>query len=333
MVVDVHAHHVPPDLLAVDRRFREVPDERWGSILYYGDRGLGPLPPRLTELSMLLADMDERGVDVRAICNASWLTCYWAEPAFAADLARATNELLARAAAEHPGRIAGLASVPLQDVERAVAELEHAVGTLGLRGVAVGTNVNGTYLDDPRFDDFFAAAERLDVPVFFHPDSVAGADRLRDYYLVRTLGNPHEVAIAIARLVLGGVLERHRSLKLCFPLGGGSVPYLLGRIERTWSVRDEARERVGESPAAQIRRCYFDTILHSSASLRFLLDVVPAGQVVLGSDYPWDMGEADPAAGIRSVDGVAPGDLDRIAGSTAAGLLGLTEGTTEEARR
>jgi aminocarboxymuconate-semialdehyde decarboxylase len=332
-VVDVHAHLVPDGVLEIDPRFRVSPDPDWGALLHYGDRFLGPLPEALTQVDVLLAEMDQRRTDVCAVASASWLTCYWAEPSLGRDVARGTNELIAGAVAAHPDRLVGLAGVPLQDVALAVDELEHAVGRLGMRGVAIGTNVNGTYLDDPVFEPFFAAAARLGVPVFLHPDEVAAADKLREYYLTRLIGNPHEVALSLARLVLGGVLERVPELKVCVPLGGGSIPFVLGRIENGWRARSEARMRLQSPPADSFRRCYFDTILHSRASLRFLLDVIPPEQVLLGSDRPWDMGEADPLGALEQLDELPAADRERIAGANAAALLHIQTPKTEESER
>ena len=298
--VDVHAHHVSRDLLLVDKRFNARRDATWGESLYFDDRFLGPLIPRLTELSLMIEDMDAARITHRLCCTASWLNCYWAEPELGQALCRAINETIARGVAEHPGRLTGLATLPLQDVERAVAELRYGVQTLGLAGASAGTNVNGVYFDDPRFDPFFQCLEELDVPLFFHPDDVAGADRMRDYWLVRLLGNPHEAALSLSRIILGGVLERHPRLKLCFPMGGGSISQLLGRVIHGWQMRPEARVRAPRRPDEYLRRCYFDTILHSEVSLEFLLRTVPPEHVVMGSDYPWDMGQAQPRSFIEA---------------------------------
>jgi aminocarboxymuconate-semialdehyde decarboxylase len=300
--------------------FRIVPDDAWEQMLWHGERRLGPLPARLTDVQLLLADMDERRIDIRAIGTASWLQCYWAESALGQELARATNELVAETVARNPERLVGLASLPLQDVDRAIEELDHAVKTLGLRGVVAGTNINGRYFDEPEFEPLFAELERHGVPVFFHPDEVAGADRMTDYYLTRLVGNPHEATLALARLVLGGVIERHPGVRMCFPMGGGSISLLLGRIEHGRRVRPEARVRTEQSPRESLRACYFDTIMHSPQSLAFAFEVLSPSRFVLGSDYPWDMGEADP---VGAVEAVLDGD-DRalVLGVTAADLLG-----------
>lgn len=325
--VDVHAHYLSEALLEVDRGFHVVEDEGWGRMLYHRERPMGPLPEALTEVSAVLADMDERRIDLRALATTSWLMCYWAEPALGQEIARATNESIADGVARHPERLVGLACLPLQDVERAIDELGYAVHTLGLRGVAAGTNVNGRYFDDPEFEPLFSALQDLDVPIFFHPDQVAGAERMADYYLTRLIGNPHEVAIALARLILGGVVERFPGVSLCFPMGGGSLPLLIGRVEHGWRARQEASGLTARTPLESLRSCYFDTIMHSTRSLSFAFDLVPAANFMLGSDYPWDMGERDPVGMLESLAGLGD-DRGRILGATAAELLGLEPSVT-----
>jgi aminocarboxymuconate-semialdehyde decarboxylase len=226
----------------------------------------------------------------------------------------------------------------LQDVDAALRELDHAVTHLRLSGVAVGTSVNGDYYDHPRFRPFFAEVERQGVPLFFHPDDVAGADRLVPFYLGRLIGNPHEASLSLLRIILGGVLEDFPGLKLCFPMGGGSLPLLLGRVENGWAVRPEARARTPRRPTEYLRQCYFDTILHSQAAFDYLVSVVPAEHVVMGSDYPWDMGPESPREVIDSSKaitedqrlGVLAGNVEQLIsrpGLARAGGVTATEAT------
>lgn len=321
-LVDVHCHFVPRDFLESFDGFSLVPDDVWPEVLRYGERVLGPVIPRLFDAGVLREDMDRFGVDVRAICTASWLFCYWAEPELGERYARAMNDRLAAAAASSPDRLVALATVPLQDVDRAVAELRRAVGDLGMRGVTVGTNVNGRYFDDPSLFPFLEAAAELDVPVFFHPDNVAGEDRLQQYKLVQMLGNPHEATISLVRALLGGVLERLPTLKLVFPQAGGSLPTLLGRIDHAWHVREEAHANTPKPPSEYIKQCWFDSITHGPEPLESLLRHVSTDQVVLGSDYPWDMGEPVPAGSVRALD-IDDTAKAKILGGNAAALLKL----------
>ncbi len=278
----------------------------------------------------MIENMERCGLSHRICCTASWLGFYWTEPEMGRFLARATNEGIASALARYPNRLLGLATVPLQDVEGAVEELRHAIGVLGLAGVAVGTNVNGAYFDDPRFDPFFEVVQELEVPVFFHPDEVAGRERMGDYWLTRLLGNPHEAALSLSRVILGGVLERFPRLRLCFPLGGGTFAYLLGRIEHGWRVRPEARVKAPKRPLTYLGRCYFDTIVHSQASFEFLVRTVPVSNLVLGSDYPWDMGDPDPRRLVEVAANLTPSQRADVLGRNVERLLGIRLSQTRE---
>lgn len=321
-VVDIHCHFVPRGLPGAFEAFALRPDDVWPEMLFHDDEALGPVIPRLTEVSLLLEDMDRCGIDVRAVCTASWLFCYWADEDLGRRFARATNDRVAEVVAAHPSRLVGLATIPLQDLDAALEELERAVRDLGMRGVAVGTNVNGRYFDDPSLFPFLEAVHDLDVPLFFHPDRVAGEDRLSPYKLIQMLGNPHETTIALARIVLGGVLDRLPGLKLSFAQAGGSVAILLGRMDHAWRVRPEAHANTARPPSEYLGECYFDTITHSPEPLGLLLRHVPADRLLLGSDYPWDMGEPDPVGRVRSLALDDP-STSRILGANAAALLKL----------
>ena len=323
MIVDTHCHFLSPKVLDLVDGFatRQVDDGE--AELYFGDRRLGPMLPRLNELSILMEDSDRFGVDVRALCGPSWLHCYWAPVEWGTRFARAMNDTLAEAVAQHPDRLVGLATVPLQDVDAAIAELRRAVGELGFRGVATVTHVERRYFDDPTLWPFLEAAADLDVPVFLHPHDVAGVDRMDRFRLVQMLGNPHEATFALARTVLSGVLDRIPGLKLCFVQVGGSLPAVLGRMDHTWHARSETRVATRQPPSTYLPRLYFDSIAHSAEPIEFLLRHVPDEQIVMGSDYPWDMGEPQPGQSIRALTGSTPESVERMLGGNAARLLRL----------
>ena len=289
--IDVHAHHLPRQVLEIDQRFASSRDARGLEWLYFEGRRLGPLTPKLTDLGLMLEDQSNSRLTRRLCCTASWLTGYWADSKLGQRLSRTINEAIAEATRDHPGQLLGLATVPLQDSKLAIAELAYAVSELGLVGAAVGTNVNGAYFDDPRFDGFLEAAQELDVPLFFHPNDVAGWERQREYALIQLLGNPHEACLSLVRMILGGTLERFPRLKPCFPMGGGSVGLLLGRLSHGWRVREEARVKAPKPPEEYLDRIYFDTVLHSAKSLELVLEVISPDRLVLGTDYPWEMGQ------------------------------------------
>jgi aminocarboxymuconate-semialdehyde decarboxylase len=235
---------------------------------------------------------------------------YTEEPAAAAACAMLQNDQIAKLVAAHPGRFIGIATLPMQAPERAADELARAVNRLKLRGAMIGSNAQGKNLDDPSFEPLWAVAAKLGALILVHPVNVAGAERLRSYYLNNLIGNPLDTTIAAACLVFGGVLERHPKLKVCLVHGGGFVPYQAGRWVHGWHVRPEPKANVKQSPEPWIDRFYYDTILHAKPQLEFLVSSVGAARVMLGSDYPYDMGTGEC---VRQVKALSISDADKAA--------------------
>ncbi|MDI3298138.1 MAG: amidohydrolase family protein [Bacillota bacterium] len=307
MVVDVHAHHVPPALLervAAGEVAAEVELHRAGEAvrLLFPRSATRPFPPAMTDLEARLAHMDALGIDLQ-------LLSFWAE-AYGYDLPReaslryhaAANEELARAAARRPDRFRWMATVPLPWGEEAAREAERAAG-LGAVGVMVGTQADGRELDAPELAPFWDAAEALQLPVMIHP-ALGQAPRLGRYYLNNLLGNPFETTVAASALVLGGVLERHRRLRLLLVHGGGYFLLASGRLDHGWRVRAETRT-VAEPPSAFLERFAYDTILYDDRLLAALAARVGSGRLLLGTDYPFDMEPPEPVAQIRRLFGPA----------------------------
>jgi aminocarboxymuconate-semialdehyde decarboxylase len=202
------------------------------------------------------------------------------------------------------------------------AELRRAITELGMLGAMFGSNVEGKNLDDPSFEPLWAAAEEMNAFMMIHPANVAGADRLRSYYLNNLIGNPLDTTIAGACLIFGGVLERHPKLNFVMVHGGGFIPYQGGRWVHGWNVRPEGKVHLKHSPAPYLDRFLYDTILHSKTSLEFLISSVGASRVFLGSDYPYDMAMLDCVSHVRSLD-ISEADRDTVLGMHAAKRLGL----------
>ncbi len=333
MTVDIHAHVLTERAAA---RMQRVSPEHaprilssgaaW-SVLEMGDFRYQPFPRGGWDVERRLADMDAAGIDVQALSVVPFTFGYHLEPGVGAAFAQIQNEEIAGLARERPDRFVGLATLPLQTPQAAADELRRGMGELGLRGASIGTHVAGRNLDWPELEPLWSAAQELGAFLFLHPERVAAAERLADYYLVNLLGNPIDTSIAIASLVFGGVLERFPGLTLCFAHGGGFIPYQRGRLEHGWQVRAEPKRVIRESPEASIRRLYFDTILHSTPALEYLVATVGPGQVLLGSDYPFDMGPADPVGAVAALATLDAGDRQRILGATAERLLGAGVGT------
>jgi aminocarboxymuconate-semialdehyde decarboxylase len=279
-----------------------------------------PLPREIRDVDLRLADMDRYRVDVQVLAATVFTFFYQEEPSLGLACSALQNEHIAALADRHPSRFVGLATVPLQAPESAAAELERAMRKLKLRGAMIGSNVNGRNLDDPALEPFWSAAAELGAFIFIHPHAGAAAERLKSYYLKNLVGLPFETTIAGASLLFGGVIDRHPDLKICLSHGGGFVPYQAGRFCHGWEVRPEARANLERSPEESLGRLYYDTILHSRRSLEFLVDSAGPEHVLLGSDYPFDMGNLDCVDRVEALS-IAPQARDLILGGQAARLL------------
>ncbi len=271
--------------------------------------GVG-LDAGLLDLGIQIEDMRRQGVARRALAIPPFTLRYDLPPDEGVRWARSINEGIAEAIVPYGNAFVGFATVPLQDVAAAVAELDYAVTQLGMRGVEIATHIAGVELDSPRLEPFWERAERLRVPILVHPHHPAGANRMGEYYLRNLVGNPVETALAGARLIFGGVLERYPDLRIILSHGGGALPQLVGRLRHGYAARPEAQLRVSD-PVASLRRLYYDTIVFNAEPLRNLVATVGAAQVVLGTDYPFDMGEPDPVSFVKQA-GLARDDVTMI---------------------
>jgi aminocarboxymuconate-semialdehyde decarboxylase len=317
--IDLHCHFIPPaivDLIAADRGAHSVAitdDER----VSFAGRGATQRWPRgMRDLTERLARMDSQGVDLQILSAWMDFSTYVLDPDDGAWLARCLNELTVEAIAPHGDRFRAMATVPLQAPGRAAEELRYALGELGMVAVEIATTLGTTELDDPALDPFWDAAEELDALVLVHPiHQSVGFERLsRSYFLDNIASNPAEATVAAANLIFGGVLVKHPRLKVCLTHGGGFLPYQIGRQDRGYEARPEVTAiHIDAPPSSFLRRFYYDTVVHSPAVLRFLVERVGGDRVVLGSDYPFPMGDPEP------VDTVLKSGLDD---ATTADLLG-----------
>jgi aminocarboxymuconate-semialdehyde decarboxylase len=326
--VDIHCHYQNPEVMAKVAHLN--PLEHEPSWVYANaltrevnrkqgqDRG-----PKLSTIEVRLADMDRMGIDIQAVCPAPFQTYYWTEPGFGAELSRQVNDRLAQIVATWPERFVALGTVPLQDVGLAVAELERCVKQLGLRGVEINPSVRGMDLTDPRLnlDKFFAKAQELDVIIFMHPIGYTQGERLVDHYFNNVIGNPLETTVAVSHLIFGGVMERHPKLKVVLPHAGGYLAHYWARMDHAHRARPDCHTLIKKAPSSYLRKFYFDTITFDPGMLGQLIDKYGADHVLLGTDYPYDMGEEDPVGLINSVPRLARDDKERIMGTNAARLL------------
>lgn len=280
---------------------------------------------QLSDVETRLRDMDRMGIDVQALSPAPSQYYYYADPDVGRALSREINERIAQIVATHPDRFVGMGTVPLQDAKMATRELERCVKKLGLRGVEIGTNVNGVDLADQRLglDPFFAKAQDLDVVVFMHPMGFTHADRMTDHYFNNIIGNPLESTLAVSHLIFGGVLDRFPRLKFCIAHGGGYLAHYHARMDHGWKARPDARTVVKKKPSSYLKRFFFDTVTFDAGLLETLIDRYGVNHVLLGSDYPYDMGDDDPVKLVERVAGLSDSDRKLINGGNAARLLKL----------
>ena len=326
--VDIHCHYQNPVLAAKVAPLNPAqyePASQFANALtkevnvkQVQDRG-----PKLSTIEVRLKDMDRMGVDIQAICPAPNQCYYWAEPAYGLELAREANERLAEIAATWPDRFVAMGTVPLQNATMAARELERCVKKLGMRGVEILPNVNGKDLTDPSLglDKFFAKAQELDIVIFMHPLGYTNGNRFIDHYFNNVIGNPLETTVAVSHLIFDGVMERFPKLKIVLPHSGGFLAHYWARMDHAHRARRDCHTVIKKAPTSYLKKFYFDTITFDKQMLRHSIDKWGVDHVLLGTDYPYDMGEDNPVKLIESVPKLSRADKDRIMGGTSAKLL------------
>jgi aminocarboxymuconate-semialdehyde decarboxylase len=326
--IDIHAHILPEETMrqlqktAPSLALRIQPLDDSSDILEIAGITQKPFPRGAWDLEWRFRDMDKSQVDIQLLSNTPQTFLYEQEAALGAECAAIQNDQIASLVGKYPDRFRGLATLPMQAPELAARELRRAMGSHGLLGFHLASNIQGRNLDDPTLEPVWEAARELGAFVFVHPFKGAAGDRLKSYYLKNLIGNPLDTTIAAASLIFGGVIERYPEIKFCFAHGGGFVPYQAGRFIHGWNVRPEPKQFLDRGPAESLGRIYYDTILHSDTMLQFLIGSVGASHVMLGSDYPFDMGYYEGVRQVRSLR-IPEGDQALILGGTAKALLGM----------
>ena len=322
--VDIHCHVETPEATDLVRGVSHAPESNMvfsnEATRAVNRKQQEDIRTAITSVAARLEHMDRTGIDIQAVSTSPMQYYYWAEPELGRQTARLINENIARICGDHPDRFVGLATVPLQAPDLAVAELERAVKQLGMRGVEICTNVNGEELSAERFRPFFAKAEELGILIFMHPSGFTHGQRLSDHYFINVIGNPLDSTVAVHHLIFDGVLERYPGLKIVVAHGGGYLPAYSGRIDHAHGARPDCRRVISKKPTSYLRKLYFDTIVFTHHQLEYLASQWGADHIMLGTDYPYDMALPRAVHFVESAD-LAEREKSLILGGNAARLL------------
>jgi len=321
---DLHTHYYPDAFFRlieqVGGAFSFGTDPTGRTIIRYrGSRFFGITPP-MTDPARRIDDMDRVGIDVEVL-SLSTPNVYFAPPERQAEVARLVNDAYAELAARHPKRFKGFASIPMDDPDAALRELERTQGDLRMNGVIVLSNINGRALTDPRYRPFFAECDRRRVCVFIHPMIPASAEPFAEYVLGPIIGFPFDTTLAVARLCYAGVFRELPNIRWILGHLGGAVPYLMERMDNGYRDFAECRVNIDELPSVYLKRLYYDTVSFSPTALTLARDQVGAEHLVMGSDYPHLLGSIDRAvSSIEALD-IPNADKERIFSGTARQIL------------
>jgi aminocarboxymuconate-semialdehyde decarboxylase len=327
--IDVHAHILPRSAALAYEKGRDW----FGTTLTRNADGTTGLQTgaRKSTLSAMpeywqphadrIRSMDEDGIDMQVLSLNPQFFRDSLDAAVAIECARVVNEEIAETVDDRPDRFAGVAALPLQDSEAAVRELERAMGPLKLRGMIVPSHVDGVNWDDPSLFPILEAAERLGAFILLHPLNTRIREPMPRHHLINLIGNPLETTIAAASLILGGVLDRLPDLKICLSHAGGYIPFAVGRFDHAYGLRDDVRQNAELPPSRYLRRFHYDCISHSDAGLQQVMDLVGADRIVIGTDFPADMGLRYPVKWLEDRTYLTAAQLGLITGGNAERLV------------
>jgi len=331
--IDVHAHILNEDTMQMIAKeapslgLKLTPIDKDFAVYEIGGVAYKPYPRGAWDLEQRFKDMETAGVDMHVLSNTPQTFLYNVDASLNTTVAALQNDQIAKHVKDHPDRFYGLATLPMQAPEKAAAELKRSMTKLGLKGAQIGSNINKKNLDEPEFEPVWAAANEHHALMMVHPTQVAAMDRLGKYYLNNLIGNPLDSTIAVASLVFGGVVERYPNIKWFFVHGGGMAPWQAGRFAHGWNVRPEPKVHLkNHGPEKALATLYYDTILHSQPQLQALVSIIGPSRIVLGSDYPYDMGTLECARQVKALN-ISAADKQKILTDIPLKLVGNAGGT------
>ena len=325
LTIDTHAHFFPPSYIDLIAKL----GGRCGTTVTKNEQGhhiiqvglllrTGPIVPAFYDFDARIAEMNREGVDVHVLSLTQPMV-YWADDQLGLDLCIAFNDAVSQAHGKYPQRIYGFATLPMQNAQLALQELERAAKLPGIRGVYMATVVRDRDLSDRSFWPVYARCEQLGLPIFLHP-MMTNNERMKQYYLINLLGNPFETAIAASHLIYGGVLDQFPQLEISLPHAGGALPILRGRLDQGWRTRAECKH-LPRSPSDYLRRFTYDTISYDVDILADLVKLVGADRIMMGTDYCFDIAYTEPVQVVQQTPGLSESQRAAMLGANAARLL------------
>ena len=315
--IDIHAHSTPQSFIKATTSGEDWHTLNLGSALSNPRNGWTP--------EQRIADMDSLGVDIQVVSTTAAFYRYDLDTEVTAAMHRECNDEVSQLTKDRPDRFAGLANIPMQDPAAAIEELERSMVTLGLKGAMINDTANNVTYDEPQYLPFWKAAEELGALIFIHQ---RGGDTLvtprsDKYHLMNSIGNLVDRAVTYATFVFGGVMDKHPDLKICLAHGGGYTCFGIGRMDRGWQVRPEARVNIQEPPSAYLRKFYYDCLTHSEPALRYLIDSVGIDRILFGTDWPADMAIDWPVSWVLGLESLTQEEKDAILWKNLESLLDL----------
>ena len=326
MNIDLHNHVIPPTIVdAIARhpdRYGTKIEERDGKRWFSVHGPFAELQPAFYDVDAKVEWMDRNQVDLAAISVGPPIFFYNLSAEVGLEAAKLANDGIAQMVAKHPERLRGMAHLPMQNPDAAIAELERVVREHEFKAVEVGTSIEGKPLADARFRKVLKTIEQLDCFLFTHPYQCLAQGGMSEYYLSNFIGFPLDTTMMVAHLMYSGALDEMPKLRILLPHGGGYVPYQIGRFIHGFNVRPEPKAKTQTSPADLLRHFYFDTLTHDPQAVRHLINRVGADHVVIGSDHPFDMGPPDLMGGIDAIPELTASEREYVCSLTALSLLG-----------
>ncbi|OMH80038.1 2-amino-3-carboxymuconate-6-semialdehyde decarboxylase [Zancudomyces culisetae] len=332
LVIDFHTHILPREIPDFEEMFgyggwiklRDNASSPDKADMIQNGRNFRTIDCNCWRSSQRIHECDRDGVDVQVISTIPVMFSYWAKPKDALFVSQFLNDHIAQCVSENPKRFIGLGTIPMQDPELAVREMHRCVKELGLSGFQIGSHVNNLNLDAPEFEPIWSAAEELNTTIFIHPWDMDSEGRMSKYWFPWLIGMPCETTVSICSLILGGVYDRHPNLKVVFAHGGGSFPGTMGRIFHGYECRpDLVAHSCNAHPESYLPKLYFDSLVHDEETLEFLVKKIGVKNIVLGSDYPFPLGEDVPGKLVANCTWLSEKDKQSILAFNALHLLGL----------